>query len=96
MDVTARTDDGRTIAIGSREYREVGLDLEGNERLGAWQIKEILDLSLQPGKKKEEVFLAEFPPEVKTAEIGVRLKYIVSEGHEHEVHNVLKRVSFSR
>jgi len=96
MDVTAKTDTGAVINIGKKEYREIGVDLDGNERLGAWQIKEIIDLSLQPGKKTEERFVAEFPEGIKSVEIEVLLTYYLTPGYQSVVHRVSKKVGFER
>jgi hypothetical protein len=96
MDVTAKTDKGEVIHIAKKEYREIGIDLNGSERLGAWQIKEIIDLSLPPKKTTEERFTAEFPEGTKTADIEVKLKYYLTPNYEAEVHRVTKKVSFER
>lgn len=96
MDVTARTDSGAVIVVGKKEYREIGLDTEGNERLGAWQIKEIIDLSLPPQKKTEERFIVEFAENTKSAEIEVTLKYYLSPSYESIVHKVTKKISFGK
>jgi hypothetical protein len=96
MEVTARTDNGSVIAIAKKEYREIGVDVDGNERLGAWQIKEIIDLSLPPNKKTHERFLAEFPENTKSADIEVVLKYYLTPAYESVVHTVTKKVSFGK
>ena len=96
MDVTARTDNGTVIPVGTKEYREIGLDIDGNERLGAWQIKEIIDLSLPPGKTAKEQFLAEFPEGTKSADIEVALKYYLTPAYESVIYRISKSVSFER
>jgi len=96
MEVTGKTDSGTVILIGKKEYREIGLDIEGNERLGAWQIKEIADLSLPPQKKTEERFEAEFPENTKSVDIEVTLKYFLTPAYESVVHRVTKKVSFGK
>lgn len=95
MDVTARTDNGAVIVVGRKEYREIGLDTEGNERLGAWQIKEIIDLTLPPQKRTDERFIVEFPENARTADIDVTLKYYLSPSYESIVHKLTKKISFS-
>jgi hypothetical protein len=94
MDVTARTDSGAVIVVGRKEYREIGLDTEGNERLGAWQIKEIIDLTLPPQKRTDERFIVEFPENTRTADIEVTLKYYLSPSYEATVHKLTKKISF--
>lgn len=94
MDVTARTDKGDVISIGTKVYREIGVDLDGKERLGAWQIKEIIDLTLPPGKTTQERFVIEFPEGTKSADIEVVLKYYLTPSYESEVHRVSRKVGF--
>jgi hypothetical protein len=94
MDVTAKTDKGSVVTIGRKEYREVGLDLNGNERLGAWQIKQIIDLSLPPGKVTRERFVTEFPEGTESADIEVVLRYFHSPTSEILVHKIMKKVRF--
>jgi hypothetical protein len=96
MDVTARTDKGDSITVGKKEYREIGVDLEGNERLGAWQIKEIIDLTLPPGKTTQERFVTEFPEGTKSADIEVILTYYLTPAYQSVVHRVSRKVSFDR
>jgi len=96
MDVTAKTDSGAVIVVGKKEYREIGLDLEGNERLGAWQIKEIIDLTLPPQKRTEERFIAEFPEGAKSAEVEVVLKYYLTPSYESIVYKVTKKIIFDK
>jgi hypothetical protein len=96
MDVTATTDKGTVIPVGNKEYREIGLDVDGNERLGAWQIKEIIDLSLPPGKTTKERFQVEFPEGTKSADIEVTLKYYLTPAYESVIYRMSKSVSFER
>lgn len=96
MDVTAKTDSGAVIVVGRKEYREIGLDTEGNERLGAWQIKEIIDQTLPPRKRTEERFTAEFPQDTKSAEVEVVLKNYLTPSYESIVHKVTKKISFDK
>lgn len=96
MDVTAKTDRGEVFTIGKKEYREIGVDLDGAERLGAWQIKEIIDLSLPPARKTEERFLAEFPAGTKSADIEVVLIYYLTPAYQSEVHRISRKVVFEK
>jgi hypothetical protein len=96
MDVTARTDKGDLINVGKKEYREIGVDLDGNERLGAWQIKEIIDLTLPPVKTTMERFVTELPEGTKSADIEVVLTYYLTPSYQSVVHRVNRKVSFER
>jgi hypothetical protein len=94
LEATATTDNGTRIALGSKEYLEIGYDLDGNQRMGSWQIKEILDLSLQPGRRTEERFAAELPPGTKRAEVEVRVTMFPSPQEEILIHQTVKTIHF--
>jgi hypothetical protein len=94
LEVTAKTDQGTLILIGRREYMEIGYDLDRNQRMGSWEIKEILDLSLQPGGKAEERFVAEMPEGTRRADVEVRVTMFPSPKEEIIVHRVIKTIDF--
>lgn len=94
LEVTAKTDAGKVIPIGRKEYREIGVDLDGKERLGAWQIKEVIDLSLQPRKTANERFVTELPEDTKSAEIEVTVTYYPAPNAVVEVHKVTRKLNF--
>lgn len=94
LEVTAKTDTGKVIPIGRKEYKEIGVDLDGKERLGAWQIKEVIDLSLQPRKTTKERFVTELPEDTKSAEIEVKVTYYPAPKTAVEVHKVTKKLSY--
>lgn len=94
LDVTAKTDTGTVVVIGKREYWEIGLDLEGDHRVGAWQIKEILDLTLPPRKTTSERFIMELPEKTKSADVEVKLTYFPSPKTELTVHKTVTKLVF--
>lgn len=94
LEATAITDKGESVPLGKREYREIGLDLDGNQRMGSWQIKEIFDLSLQPGKVVTERFVKELPQGTRSAEVEVRVSIWPDPKTELVVHRVTRRISF--
>jgi hypothetical protein len=94
LEVTAKTDKGTLIPIGSREYMEIGYDLDGNQRMGSWEIKEVLDLSLQPARKTEERFVAEMPEGTKRADVEVKVTMFPSPKEQFIVHRVIKTIDF--
>ena len=57
---------------------EIGKDLHGRMRYGAWQIKEIVDLTLQPMETRKERFLMNFDTDIETVEIEVSLSYFIN------------------
>lgn len=96
LEVTAKTDKGDIVVMGKREYWEIGLDLEGDHRMGAWQIKEIVDLTLPPRKKTKEHFVSEFPEGTGSAEIETRVIYNPSAKVSLELYRETKKVIFGR
>jgi hypothetical protein len=96
LEATAKTDKGVIVPMGRKEYREIGLDLDGYQRMGSWQIKEIIDFSLQPGKTLTERFVTELPGGTENAEIEIRVSMWPDPKTEEVVHRVVKRIVFER
>lgn len=96
--MTAKTDKGTVIDMGKKEYWELGMDLDGDHRLGAWQIKEIIDLTLPPRKVTKERFVTELPAETKSADVEVKVTYFPSgpAGKPIEVHKAVKKLNFEK
>jgi hypothetical protein len=94
LEVTAKTDKGTVTAMGKKEYWEIGLDLDGRHRLGAWQIKEILDLTLPPRRTTSERFMSELPADTKSAEVEVLVTYHPSAKTTIEVGRIVKTLHF--
>ena len=83
LDVTARnlaeTDPEKQLMFSAqKKYFEIGRDLENRMRYGAWQIKEIVDLTLQPMETKKEQFLINFDTDVEEVEIEANLSYFIN------------------
>ncbi len=93
--MTAKTDKGTVINIGKKEYWELGMDLDGDHRLGAWQIKEIIDLTLPPMKTTKERFVTELPPDTKSAEIEVTVTRLAG-SKKLELYKTVKKLSFEK
>jgi hypothetical protein len=96
LDVTAKTDKGTVVNMGKKEYWEIGLDAEGDHRLGAWQIKDIIDLTLPPRKTTKETFVTELPADTKSAEVEIKVTYFPAPGKPIEVHKVVKKLIFEK
>jgi len=80
--------------MGRKEYWEVGLDLDGDQRMGAWQIREIVDLSLPPRKTTAERFITQLPEGTTSAEIEVKITVWPAPKTEVPVHKVMKTIRF--
>ncbi len=79
LEVTAKDPKrNRVLYKDERTYFEIGLDLNGNMRYGAWQIKEILDMTLQPLKTQHERFFFVMDKDVEKAEVWVKVYYYIS------------------
>ena len=94
LEVTAKTNRGKVITMGRKEYWEIGLDLDGEHRMGAWQIKEILDLTLPPRKTTTERFVTELPKGTKSAEVEVKVTYKPAKTITLNVHRIVKKLTF--
>jgi hypothetical protein len=93
--VTAKTDKGTIINIGKKEYWEIGMDIDGDHRLGAWQIKEIIDLTLPPKKTTKESFVTELPPDTKSAEVEVKVTRLAG-NKSFELYKATKNLNFEK
>jgi hypothetical protein len=95
LEVTAKTDKGTVVSVGKKEYWELGMDLEGYHRMGAWQIREIIDLTLPPRKTTTERFVTELPEGSTSADVTVKVTYYPSPKTELVIHDVTKRLKFN-
>ncbi len=64
--------------MAQEKYFEIGRDLDNRMRYGAWQIKEIVDLTLQPMQTRREQYLMHFDTDVMEVEIEATLSYYIS------------------
>lgn len=77
-----------------KKYFEIGRDMEGRMRYGAWQIKEIVDLTLQPMETQKEQYLMNFDTDVEEVEIEAVLTYFVSGKKKDVVYSVKEKVTY--
>ena len=99
LDVTARNlaesdPEKQVIFADSKKYFEIGRDMEGRMRYGAWQIKEIVDLTLQPLETKKEEFLMNFDTDVEDVEIEAVLTYFVSGKKKDVVYSIKENIAY--
>lgn len=93
--MTAKTDKGTVINMGKKEYWELGMDLDGDHRLGAWQIKEVIDLTLPPMKTTKESFVTELPADTKAAEVEVKVTRLAGK-KTFELFKATKKLNFEK
>jgi len=86
--------DKRVLFNNKKDYWEIGKDLEGRMRYGAWQIKEIVDLTLQPMEIKKEQFMMNFDTDVENVEIEAVLTYFVSGKIKDVVYSHKENITF--
>ena len=100
LDVTARNlnesdPEKQVMFTAQKKYFEIGRDMEGRMRYGAWQIKEIVDLTLQPLETQKEQYLMNFDTDVEAVEIEAVLSYYISGKSGDVVYSVKENVSFN-
>jgi hypothetical protein len=78
LEVSATDKQGRELFRERKRYFQIGMDTEQYMRYGAWQIKEYLDLTLQPKSAQEERFLMHFKKKTNEATVDVTLTYCLS------------------
>ncbi len=99
LDVTAKNLDEKDpkkqiLFTDQKIWWEIGKDLEGRMRYGAWQIKEIVDLTLQPMETRKERFLMNFDTDIETVEIEVKLSYFISGKKGDVIHSEKKTFEY--
>jgi hypothetical protein len=93
LEVTAKDDTGKEYSE-KKSYYPIGVDLDGVMRYGAWQIKEVIDLTLPPKTTTKERFVITFDKAAGSAEVNVIVRYYVSGKTGWEVHRVTERLTF--
>lgn len=77
-----------------KKYFEIGRDLQNRMRYGAWQIKEIVDLTLQPMQTRREQYLMHFDTDVEDVEIEANLSYYISGKKGDVVYSVKEQLTY--
>lgn len=79
----------------SKTWFEIGVDMDRDMRYGAWQIKEIVDLTLPPLQTQKERYIMHFDTDTSDIEIEAKLFYYISGKKGDEIYSVKKQVSFN-
>ncbi|MBF0568847.1 MAG: hypothetical protein HQK95_08280 [Nitrospirae bacterium] len=95
LTVTATDENDKVVWSAKKEFFEPGLDIEGNRRYDTWEIKDILDYSLQPRMTTTEKYYAVFPEHEKLVKIEAKLAYIHKDGLEFPVHSERKVLKYN-
>lgn len=99
LDVTAKnldeTDPEKQLLFSAQQkYFEIGRDMQNQMRYGAWQIKEIVDLTLQPMQTRREQYLMNFDTDVEEVEIEANLSYFISGKKGDVVYSIKKKIIY--
>lgn len=94
LDVTAKDDNGKELFKTEKNYFEIGVDMDGDMRYGAWQIKEIIDLTLPPQQTQKEQYLLHFDTDTKVVHVTARLWYYLTGTKGDIVHEVTKTLNY--
>ncbi len=95
LDVTAKDKSGKELFTAKKTYFEIGADIDGDMRHGAWQIKQIFDLTLQPKDTKKETFLMPFNKETDEANLDVTVTYCLSAKKCDVIHKYSKKLVYT-
>ena len=93
--MTATDGKGNELFKAEKKYFEIGVDTDRDMRYGAWQIKEIIDLTLPPKQTQKEQFLMNFDSDTEDVTINVKLWYYISGKSGHVVHEVTKKLAYN-
>ncbi len=78
----------------TKTWFEIGVDMDRDMRYGAWQIKEIIDLTLPPLQTQKEQFLIHFDTDTEEVELEAKLFYYISGGKGDVVYSIKEQISF--
>ena len=96
LDVTAKDDKGNKIFSEQKEYVQYGMDVDGDMRYGAWQIKRFADTTLQPLAVKREHMAIPVAEGTKTVDVSITLKYDHPGAKlEIPIYSLKKKVTFT-
>jgi hypothetical protein len=93
LEVIAKDNTGREFKE-TKDYYEIGTDLDGYMRYGAWQIKEIVDLTLQPLHTQKEKYIFEFSKTATSADVAVNVYYYISGKKGDLIYSAKKKLDF--
>ena len=78
----------------TKTWFEIGVDMDRDMRYGAWQIKEIIDLTLPPLQTQKEQYLIHFDTDTEQVEVEAKLFYYISGGKSELVYSEKETLSF--
>lgn len=94
LDVTAKDNKGKELYKAQKTWFEIGVDTDRDMRYGAWQIKEIIDLTLPPKYTATEQHLMHFNTDTDSVDIEVKLWYYLSGGKGDVIYDFKKTLEY--
>jgi len=94
LEVTAKDGDGKVFFDERKNWFEIGVDTDRDMRYGAWQIKEVIDLTLPPLQTEKERFIIHFDTETDEGEIEARLWYYISGAKGDIIYSVKRKFKY--
>ena len=95
LEVTAKDSKGKEMFKADKTWFEIGVDTDRDMRYGAWQIKEIVDLTLPPLQTQTEQYLIHFDTDTEQVEIEAKLSYFISGGKGEVVQDFKKTLKYT-
>ena len=78
----------------TKTWFEIGVDMDRDMRYGAWQIKEIIDLTLPPLQTQKEQYLINFDSDTEQVEVEAKLYYYISGGKGDVIYSVKETLEY--
>ncbi len=94
LEVTARDGKGKEYFNKTKQWLELGIDPDRDMRYGAWQIKEIIDLTLPPLQTQREQYHVHFDNDVEEITVEAKLWYHISGKQRELVYAESKKLIF--
>lgn len=94
LEVTAKDLEGNELFKNEKKWFEIGIDPDRDMRYGAWQIKEIIDLTLPPLQTQREQYLVHFDTDTEEVVIEAKLWYYISGGNGKVVYEETQTLEY--
>ncbi len=78
----------------TKTWFQIGVDLDGDMRYGAWQIKETIDLTLPPKQTQQERYIMHFDTDTENVELEAKLFYYINGKKGDVIHSVKKKLTY--
>lgn len=90
----AKDQTGKVVWSQKKDFFEPGIDLDGDRRYGAWQMKDVLDFTLPPRQTTTEKYYAVFGEGVTKVDLEVNVIYFHNPANKFTVHTYKKTLEY--